>query len=190
MEPVWQREPGKGSYARPERERRFLLRALPEGSVEPVDIEDRYVVGTRLRLRRMGDGTGAATYKLSQKVPDGADPSLVMITNTYLSEAEYETLLVLPALTVSKTRYRSPGPGPVSVDDFHGPLAGLVLAELPVGEEGWRPGAGLPDTAPPETVVEVTDDPRFTGGELARTGSADLRRLLAGFPGLPDRGEP
>jgi CYTH domain-containing protein len=194
---VWQREPGKGSYARPERERRFLLRALPQGSVDPIDIEDRYIVGTRLRLRRMSDGTAAATYKLAQKVPDRADPSLVMITNTYLSAAEYETLLAaLPALTVRKTRYRMPGPVALSVDDFRGPLAGLVLAELAVaGSEGWPPSAGLAEAAgpgadPPPTVAEVTDDPRFTGGELARTGAADLRRLLAAFPGFPDPEEP
>ncbi|TML39043.1 MAG: hypothetical protein E6G27_12245 [Actinobacteria bacterium] len=199
---MWRREPGKGSYARPERERRFLLRALPDGSVDPVDIEDRYIVGTRLRLRRMSDGTAAATYKLAQKVPDRADPSLVMITNTYLSEAEYDTLLAaLPALTVLKTRYRLPGPVALSVDDFRGPLAGLVLAELEgAGSQGWRPGAGLPEAPlpetprpgadPPHTVAEVTDDPRFTGGELARTGAGDLRRLLAAFPGFPDPDEP
>jgi len=165
---VWRREPGKGSYARPERERRFLLRALPDGSVDPVDIEDRYIVGTRLRLRRMSDGTGAPTYKLAQKVPDRADPSLVMITNTYLSEAEYDTLLAaLPALTVLKTRYRLPGPVALSVDDFRGPLAGLVLAELEgAGSQGWRPGAGLP-----EAPLRPTRWPRSPTTPGSRAGS-------------------
>lgn len=47
--------PGKElKYARPERERRFLLSAPPaDGIVKTVRIADRYLLGTRLRLRRI-----------------------------------------------------------------------------------------------------------------------------------------
>jgi CYTH domain-containing protein len=175
MEPVWQRQPGRGRYAQPERERRFLLRSLPHGAADPLEIEDRYISRTRLRLRRLSDGRGAATYKLTQKVPDGADPSLCFTTNTYLSPEEYEALLVLPASVVRKVRYRIPSAAPASVDEFHGALAGLVLAEVAVGEVPASP-PGLPFAA-----VDVTHDRRFTGGELARTSREDLRRLLDGM---------
>jgi CYTH domain-containing protein len=155
----WQRQPGQGKYAKPERERRFLLTALPSAAGSPRLIEDRYLDGTRLRLRRV-----ETTYKFCQKVrPDEADPSVVAITNIYLSPAEYEVLRALPAATLTKTRrHWQLGPFTFAVDEFHGPLTGLLLAEielddltvdLPVGDSPFGP--------------EVTHDDRFSGGKLA-----------------------
>lgn len=53
-------------YAHVERERRFLVTAVPEGVQESVSILDRYVEGTRLRLRevRHADGTLLAELDL------------------------------------------------------------------------------------------------------------------------------
>ena len=52
-------------YARPERERRFLLREVPDGKItKTVDITDRYFSGTRLRLRQMRETTGDTTRTL------------------------------------------------------------------------------------------------------------------------------
>ena len=63
-------------YARSEFERRFLLEARPDDpAVRAVAIEDRYVVGTRIRLRRMSilaagaEVAEADIFKLTQKVP-------------------------------------------------------------------------------------------------------------------------
>ncbi|WP_235619180.1 hypothetical protein [Embleya scabrispora] len=118
-----------GKYARIERERRFLLAAPPA----PADVTttwaigDRYLTGTRLRLRRVERPDGSCEFKLTQKVPvvrPGAIQGL--ITNTYLSAAEYDLLATLPARVLSKTRFGVP---PVGVDVFDGPLRGLVLAE-------------------------------------------------------------
>lgn len=66
--------PGKSQrYARPERERRFLLAKRPAGAAErTARIVDRYLVGTRLRLRQMTETHGSSLrtyYKLTQKVP-------------------------------------------------------------------------------------------------------------------------
>ena len=71
-----------GKYARVERERRFLLPVVPSGEpVRRVLIEDRYVRGTRLRIRRMTDldtAEGAVTYKFTQKIPtDFGGPGLI-----------------------------------------------------------------------------------------------------------------
>lgn len=56
-------------YARRELERRFLLAAPPEGPVERTTYTfDRYLEGTRLRLRKKTDETGTHC-KLTQKVP-------------------------------------------------------------------------------------------------------------------------
>src|SRR5262245_64938384 len=106
--------PGKAEkYARPERERRFLLAGLPSGSpVATVRIEDRYIEGTRLRLRKMTsiDRNGAMTgeqYKLAQKLP-APDGSPGLITNVYLSAAEHGRLAALPAGVLRKTRHSYP----------------------------------------------------------------------------------
>src|SRR5262245_26286823 len=95
--------PGKsGKYARPELERRFLLAEMLPGKIErTAEITDRYLNGTRLRLRRMTVRTAKhdarVFYKLTQKVPlPQGGPGL--ITTVYLSEDEHERLAAVPAL--------------------------------------------------------------------------------------------
>ncbi|MDX6350395.1 MAG: hypothetical protein QOF84_5185 [Streptomyces sp.] len=167
-----------GKYARVERERRFLLEALPDGTPSGAvrSIVDRYVTGTRLRLRQVTDeGTGAREYKFTQKIPaDRPGPVQGLITNTYLSRAEYDVLAALPAATLRKARHSLP---PFGVDVFEPPLHGLVLAEAEFGTDeemlAFTPGI--------EVVAEVTADPRFTGGRLARTSREELLAWLAEF---------
>jgi hypothetical protein len=48
---VVSRRPGEGRYAYLEREQRWLLEAPPEDRNRSVEIVDRYLTGTRLRLR-------------------------------------------------------------------------------------------------------------------------------------------
>lgn len=159
-------------YARVELERRFLLREPPPGEVvRRVRIEDRYLAGTRLRLRRATDlATGTVERKLTQKIPaPGGGPGL--ITTIYLADAEYEVLRSAAAATLSKVRASVP---PFGVDTFDGALAGLVLAEV----EFEHLEAQAAFVAPSWLGLEVTLDPRFTGGQLASTSAADLRRIL------------
>jgi hypothetical protein len=167
-----------GKYARIERERRFLLSAVPAGQpVARVLIEDRYLRGTRLRLRRMTDleaAEGAVTYKLTQKIPTPAGgPGL--ITTLYLSSAEYDALVGLPADTLTKIRSSHP---PLGVDTFEGPLSGLILAEAEF-ENAREEAAFRPPT---DAVADVTADVRFTGGNLvalSTNGTADLLAVFA-----------
>ncbi|MFE9444987.1 hypothetical protein ACFYO2_39835 [Streptomyces sp. NPDC006602] len=166
-----------GKYARVERERRFLLAEPPAPSAVTAyrTITDRYLVGTRLRLRRAEWPDGSRELKLTQKVPV-ARPGAVqgLITNTYLSPAEYDLLASLPATVLSKTRFSVP---PLGVDVFDGPLRGLVLAEAEfTTDEGAQSFAPLP-----ECVAEVTDDSRFTGGCLVETSRQDLLQWLAEY---------
>jgi hypothetical protein len=118
-------------YACVERERRFLVAALPPDrpAVRTVDVVDRYFEGTGLRLRRMTDRSGSEPmhlFKLSQKIPEEGRPDRGLITNTYLSEKEYEVLAGVRAPELRKTRYSIP---PMGVDVFAAPLDGLILAE-------------------------------------------------------------
>jgi CYTH domain-containing protein len=167
------REPGRGKYARSERERRFLVGAsVPAGQAGRL-IEDRYHDGTRLRLRRVSRD-GRSVHKLTQKVrPDESDPSEVLLTNMYLSEGEYLRLSLLPGRVVVKTRVVIPAPThDFVVDAFHGRLDGLRLAEVEVRD------LVEPLELPEWVTTEVTSDDRFSGGRLAAMTDVQLRELL------------
>ncbi|MGH8202039.1 MAG: hypothetical protein ACREVO_17010 [Steroidobacteraceae bacterium] len=170
--------PGKSArYARPERERRFLAAGLPAGEVEKsAQIIDRYLVGTRLRLRHMIETRATATstyYKLTQKVP-AADGGPGLISTTYLNLDEYHRLATLPAAVLSKTRYSVP---PFGIDAYQAPLDGLFIAEVEFEDDA----AMRAFNPPPWTIAEVTLDSRFTGGHFVTMRAEDLAGLLAAF---------
>jgi CYTH domain-containing protein len=160
-----------GKYARPEFERRFLLADVPRGSVvRGVSIVDRYLAGTRLRVRKI-HGPGIVEYKLTQKIP-AAGGGRGLITTIYLDEREYQLLATLPYRALEKTRLSIP---PFGVDVFAPPRQGLVLAEVEFESEAELRAFA----APPWAVAEVTDDARFAGGRLAETeDAADLLRAF------------
>jgi len=168
----------ESKYARVERERSFLLAGPPPASVGTARrrITDRYLPGTRLRLRRVEYlDSGACEFKLTQKVPGGR-PGYVrgLITNTYLSAAEYDLLASLPGEVLSKTRVSVP---PLSIDVFDPPLRGLVLGEAEFATDHAARSFPLPATA----IAEITDDTRFTGGTLAHTRRHDLLAWLGEY---------
>jgi CYTH domain-containing protein len=167
----------RGKYARVERERRFLLKSPPPLTAATARrrITDRYLPGTRLRLRRVEHlDNGACQLKLTQKVPAGRLGHVRgLITNIYLSADEYDLLASLPAQVLSKTRFSVP---PLSIDIFDPPLHGLVLAEAEFSTD-----EAAQSFRPRGATIEVTDDPRFTGGILAHTRRPDLLALLAEY---------
>jgi CYTH domain-containing protein len=171
--PVPSLELGHGKYAQVERERRFLLDDMPPGkrTAEGRRIVDRYLTGTTLRLRHVS-GSHGHDYKFTQKIPAAhPGPAQGLITNTYLSEAEYDLLANLPAETLTKTRHSVP---PFGIDVFDPPLNGLVLAEIEFDTD-----ADLLAFQPPRHVIaEVTRDPRFTGGRLVNTTREQLTSWL------------
>ena len=176
------REDHSPKYERVERERRFLLRALPPGlelTGEHAQITDNYITGTRLRLRKSRwPATNEWTLKLTQKfTPQPPDFSRTLITSIYLNEYEYETLSVFEANELRKNRYPYEHEGrKYSVDVFLGPLRGLILAEtdFDTDEEmdAFRP--------PPFAFREVTREELFTGGRLVGLTAEDIRRELKG----------
>ena len=157
-------------YAHIERERRWLVdaRARPPLDGRPfVAIDDRYIRGTRLRLRRMSDeASGEQSLKLTKKY-DCGDALARPIVTAYLSEAEHALLAQLPADPLAKRRYRLVEQGVEwSLDVFGGPLAGLELLESEASGD-----AALAALRPPAWAVrEVSADPRFDGGTLAARG--------------------
>jgi CYTH domain-containing protein len=169
-----------GKYALIERERRFLLRDLPAPltrASEHVQIWDNYITGTRLRLRRIRvPRTKERVWKLTQKyAPAPPDFSRTVITNIYLSPAEYEVLSVFEGNEIRKNRYRFEHEGRAySIDIFLGVLWGLVLAETSFETDDEMRDFALP----PFAVRDVTEDEMFTGGRLVELTADDLRAEL------------
>jgi adenylate cyclase len=156
------RESGHGRYARVEREHRWVLSERPPEAVRSAVIHDRYIDGTTLRLRRV-ERDGVVVFKLGQKVRDTpGEPEVVRLTSMYLSASEYDVFAALPAATIDKTRWVIAGQR-FAIDEFHGELEGLVLAEVELHPDESTVAP------PPLAVQDVTHDDRFSGGTLART---------------------
>jgi CYTH domain-containing protein len=153
-------------YALIERERRWLVdldRRPALGDLPAVLIEDLYIEGTRLRLRRMTDSAGLLTRKLTKKY-EAADPTSREIVTAYLVEGEYAVFARLPGRRIVKRRYPVEWEGKrFSLDIFKGALAPLELLEI----EGPDAASLAAIIAPPWTVREISHDPAFEGGSLA-----------------------
>src|SRR5689334_5065174 len=152
---------GEGKYARIERERRFLLAGPPPAAAVTGRrrITDRYLPGTRLRLRRIeGLHSANCEFKFTQKVP-ASRPGYVqgLITNTYLSAAEYDLLATLPAAVLSKTRLSVP---PLGIDIFEPPLHGLIMADVEFSTVSEAPSVVSPQAA---DAVDTTDVLQLSG---------------------------
>jgi CYTH domain-containing protein len=156
-------------YTAVERERRWLADGVPRDQIrQTLTVVDLYVNGTRLRLRDMRpiDG-GPPLRRLSRKAD--VDARTRLITSIYLPEEEFAVLAAaLVGRRITKTRHRLHAPPGIllSVDEFDGALAGLVLVEA----EFQTDEALAAFSAPSFAVREVTDDPEYTGGWLAHHG--------------------
>src|SRR2546430_1909747 len=167
----------ESKYARVERERRYLLRDLPEGLTRAdhhLQITDNYITGTRLRIRKVRDPkTNKWVVKFTQKVaPNLADLARTIITNIYLNAIEAETLAIFEANEIRKNRYRFEFQDrQFSVDMFLGDLFGLVLAEVSFETDEEM------DTFPPPpfAIADVTNNEIFTGGRLSELNFEQIR---------------
>jgi CYTH domain-containing protein len=148
-------------YAVVERERRFLVTRVPGGVVEVRRITDRYLAGSRLRLREVLAEDGTVTRKLGQKSRLTADAGEIACTSIYLDDAEWELLQALPGGTLGKTRHIVERDGVrLAVDELED---GTLLAEIDDGASDSRAAPAWLDV-----IREVTEDEGWTGGGLAR----------------------
>ena len=155
---------GSPKYARPEHERRFRVVAERLPPLDPATarlIEDRYIDGSRLRLRRMSGGGCETLLKLTRKY---GGPRPEPITTLYLEPGEYALLSGLPAAPLVKHRHHLPvGDHWFAVDVFGGALEGLMLCEIETDSAEVLATIALPDWV----GAEVTHDPAFSGAALA-----------------------
>ncbi len=165
-------------YAVLENERRFLVDPGQGPDLTGLSfrhIVDRYLSGTRLRLRSITDSvTGAVEFKFCKKYLSD-DPVSGPIVNMYLSPEEHAALMIVPAQVIIKRRYQITFDGQVfGLNVFEGALDGLVLCEA----EADSQAAILAVKFPPWVGREVTDEAFFTGGELSQTGTSELAARL------------
>jgi CYTH domain-containing protein len=157
------------AYMVVERERRWLCHEVPRDRVVRTEaITDRYITGSRLRLReaRPIEG-GPVKCRLSRK----ADVDLYtrLVTSIYLPEEEFALLATSlggPALRKLRHRVGSPLGVLLSVDEFQGELAGLIMVEADFSSADALEAFPMPDFA----FLEVTADRRFGGDYLVRNG--------------------
>lgn len=154
-------------YSRPEIERRWrvpleVALGLPVERVRIVD--DLYLAGGRLRLRRIQVAGGEAVYKLGKKYV-GADGAPLASVSVYLSYEEYLSLAGQPGRSSCKER-RSMAQG--ALDVYRWPALDFAVFE----REYDTPQAALLDAAPPFAQAEITGLADFSGYGLARERDA------------------
>lgn len=162
-------------YTRVEYERRFLVSPDSDwrSCVEDYSkaLEDKYLRGTRLRLRYLTDSdTGRQVIKLNKKSKSDS-PYFGTISRILLSDQEYAILARIEGDPIGKIRYYHHYNGRVfSIDVFEGELEGLILCETEADSL-----EDLMKAEPPAYVLrEVTEDAFFTGGNLCRTTREEL----------------
>lgn len=159
----------KAKYTAVERERRWLCHEVPRHLIrETLVVTDVYISGTRLRLREMRPRDGApALFKLTRKAD--LDPQRRLLTTIYLSEEEFAVFartMAGPRLTKIRHRLHNPRGLLMSVDEFQGDLAGLILAEAEFESDPDLSTFPTPEFA----IREVTNDTRYTGISLVNNG--------------------
>ena len=148
-------------YAVVERERRYVVARLPEGVTSTKDILDRYVTGTRLRLREVREDDGTVTRKLGHKVRLSEGPAEVASTNFYLNDDEWTLLTALPAQLLRKRRHLVRRDGLlVAIDELED---GTLIAEI---DDRDQPSDFVPEWL--DVVDDVSSDEAWTGVGLAR----------------------
>lgn len=156
-------------YAVVERERRFLLTSIPKGVVGTKEVIDRYVTGTRLRLREVIENDGTVIRKLGHKIRLSEGPAEVACTNFYLNDQEWAVVGALPATILRKKRHVLHRDGLIVAIDEH--EDGTLIAEI---DDGDMPSDLTPDWL--DVIEDVSDDERWTGASLAQRG-VDTHRL-------------
>ena len=148
-------------YAVVERERRYRLSTVPDGIVSTQEISDRYLTGTRLRMREVRQSDGTVIRKLGHKVRLNDGPEEVASTNFYLNDEEWTRLATLPARLLRKKRHLVQRDGVLLAIDEH--EDGTLIAEIDDGDE---PPVPVPEWL--DVVEDVTLDEAWTGALLAR----------------------
>jgi CYTH domain-containing protein len=150
-------------YTKPEIERRWLVERSARGALGKPEasrrIEDRYIVGTRLRLRKVEHPDGVVTLKLGKKY-GALRGGFEHVVTVYLDEQEYNVLAALAAKVVTKRRYAVAGG---SIDEYIRPEFGPLIFEV----EFASLAEATAYTAPSFVGPEITGNSKYSGFSVA-----------------------
>ncbi len=150
-------------YSKPEIERRWLVAfeaKLDAENGRTRIIEDRYILNTRLRLRKVTESGRSPIYKLGKKYESESSGTHQVVT-TYLTENEYSVFARLPAKIARKRRCCLYG-GSLDVYEH-------LEVELQVFEIEFASVEEAAAYVPPPFVGrEITSETKYSGFALAR----------------------
>ncbi len=173
--------------AQSELHRLFLIESLPEPltpASRHLQIFDRYIEGTRIRLRRIRDPYSNEWNRILQKRVTSAAGAEVKLSEVHLDESEFSILdrLAGPELRKNRYFYEFDLVG-FSFDVFLGPLKGITLARAE-----FEALDKANDFSPPVfSVIEVTNEPFFSGEHLVDKNFADVTAEIERLAALPNK---
>ena len=151
-------------YSVAEIERRWIAELAQVGPLDAFsrrEIEDKYLTGTRIRLRKVcATAETAAIFKLGKKYGKGNTFS-EQVVSIYLTEDEFNTMSTMPGTTATKTRYTIAGG---ALDVYHHPRSGFAVFEMEFETES----AALHYTPPSFACQEITHDQAYSGFTLSQ----------------------
>ncbi|MEM6348035.1 MAG: hypothetical protein AAF927_29365 [Bacteroidota bacterium] len=158
-------------YAQREFERRFLLEERPANlkNLDLKQIEDKYLDGTRLRLRKASKGN-EVQYKLTKKLSLANEPAN-WVSTIYLSQEEYEFFRSLSGKSYRKCRYyiKKQGEASIGIDEIKTQQGTIYLAEVEFESLESMERYQFPLAF----LKEVTEDGFYSGFAIAQRLSQD-----------------
>ncbi|MBX3300178.1 MAG: hypothetical protein KF736_12015 [Acidobacteria bacterium] len=160
--------------------RHFLIEALPEPlsrASSHLQIFDKYIDGTRFRLRQVRDPyTSKWTRLLQQRHPIKLDEhTAVKVAEMVLDDAEYAVFERSTGQEVRINRYfHDLEPYTYEFDVYLGRLWGLNTAAVRFVDVDSM----VQFEPPPFAVAEVTNQPEFAAERLANASLDDLREAI------------
>ncbi len=157
-----------GQFLREEIERKYLLQRMPNIALgEGIPVTQGYMpTEVEMRARRMGD-QGYITIKGDASHGGSQRPECERQFDIWAIEAALKSAKSV----VEKTRWIIPhGQYRLELDQYHGPLEGLVTVECEFLTQEAMDAFALPDWAIEARAWDVTDDPRYKNIRLAEHG--------------------
>ncbi|CAN5236486.1 hypothetical protein BH20ACI2_BH20ACI2_00680 [soil metagenome] len=171
--------------AQSEFHRLFLIEMLPE-SLGPasrhLQILDRYIEGTRIRFRQMRDPYSNERTQILQKRIETSGGAESRSAEVHLDDHEYSLFEQFGGPEIRKNRYfHEFDMVTYEFDVYLGQLKGLKLARA-----DFETGDEARDFTPPVfSVIEVTNEPFFSGEHLANKDFSDVASEIERLAAMP-----
>jgi CYTH domain-containing protein len=171
--------------AQSEFHRLFLIEKLPEPlgpASRHLQILDRYIDGTRIRLRQMRDPYSNERTQILQKRIEPSTGTESRSAEIHLDDHEYSLFDQFGGREIRKNRYFHEFDLVMyAFDVYLGPLKGLNLARV-----DFETGDAALDLAPPGfSVIEVTNEPFFAGKHLANKDFSEVASEIERLAAMP-----